>query len=172
MSFPSVTLTHDIQHRECSSTEAAPASVEPQPGYIRQPHSDTASTFEWAQYRERQAACRAIWQRQSASRTQLMQSSVTTAVIPATPASIATRIAPELVPVATVPPSDLNPEAPVFAPEATPPAVSQRWKPKEKRRGVRGSLARAEKRLLNPEVRVRAEQYKAFLTLKPRRLGQ
>jgi hypothetical protein len=72
---------------------------------------------------------------------------------------------PRLPPVS----SDLNP---VFAPQATPPQVSQRWKPKEKRRGVKGSLARAEKRLLNPEVQARAEQYKQSFNVKSLQRGQ
>lgn len=79
---------HDIQRRGCSSTEATLASDEP--GYIRQPHSGTASDFKWAQYRQRQAACLAKWQRQTACGTQLIKSGVTIAVIPSTPASVYT----------------------------------------------------------------------------------
>ena len=39
------------KRRECSSAEVTSTSVEP--GYIRQPHSGTASTLEWAQYRQK-----------------------------------------------------------------------------------------------------------------------
>ena len=95
------------------------------------------------------------------------QSAQSSVAIGSIPASIDTRVSPELVAVATDASSDLNPEAPVFTPQATPPQVSQRWKPKEKRRGVKGSLARAEKRLLNPEVQARAEQYKQSFNVQP-----
>ena len=56
----------------------------------------------------------------------------------------------------------VNPEATAFTPEVAPPAVSLRWKPKDKRRGVKSSSRRAEKRLLSFEVQAKAEKFKVF----------
>ena len=62
--LPNVDSTRDLLHPERKDGPTGPALYSAGPMYVRQPHSSKASTFEWASYRENQAACRAAKQQQ------------------------------------------------------------------------------------------------------------